>query len=639
MRKEYDSYGGTFYIAELEEKTSKTEYDAGKIDNFDRFCASYRQDPFFMHVKISDELNDLPKETQWFGVRHTDGTYSVFFSMSEGLFRTSFYGKDGRLFISAITGDSGVSDDKFYAYYSISGADFYALAKTAAKSISEKFKTVTLREEKRVPEFSKYFGWCTWDSFYEKVREEDVVKGLESFKAGGFVPKFLILDDGWQDCNSDFSGRGEWKLKGFGANEKFGYTLKNAVKTAKEKYGVQKFFVWHAVMGYWGGVDPTSDAMKKYMPRLSCAEHTDGLKENNPERCKSEHFPFGIIDKDKAFDFYNDYHSHLKREGIDGVKIDVQAAVDAHAEGVGGCVELVKRVRDGLEASVCYNFDGEMINCMSCSNDIIYHVKNTNMMRSSDDFFPTVPESHQRHIVFNAVNSIWMSGFTMCDWDMFQTKHEYALYHAAARAISGGPVYVSDRVDEHDFDLIRALVDDNGEILRAEGVAAPTEDCLFADIEKAPYKIFNKNRYNGVVGVFASGDTKKTAHVSPCDVHGFKKGKYLAYSMREKRAYLIEDESIDVSVKANECDVLTFAEVRDGFAAVGICGKINGGAAVKNILKTDCGIEITVSTSGELVLYSETEAEIYDGKKLLKKGAGIMKVPVDKKNTRIVLKK
>ena len=167
----------------------------------------------------------------------------------------------------------------------------------------------------------------------------------------------------------------------------------------------------------------------------------------------------------------------MKNEGIDGVKIDVQSSVEAHGEKHGGRIQMVESVRSGLEKSVCENFDGEIINCMSCSNDIIYHIKNTNMMRSSNDFFPNNPQSHSIHIFTNAVNSIWMSQFTVCDWDMFQTKHEYALYHASARAISGGPVYVSDRVDEHNFEIIKSLITDDGETLVTETTAMPTEDC------------------------------------------------------------------------------------------------------------------------------------------------------------------
>jgi len=59
-------------------------------------------------------------------------------------------------------------------------------------------KTVTLRKDKKLPDFMKDFGWCTWDSFYFDVGEEKVLNGLKSFSPCGFSPKFLLIDDGWQ---------------------------------------------------------------------------------------------------------------------------------------------------------------------------------------------------------------------------------------------------------------------------------------------------------------------------------------------------------------------------------------------------------------------------------------------------------
>lgn len=37
---------------------------------------------------------------------------------------------------------------------------------------------------------------------------------------------------------------------------------------------------------------------------------------------------------------------------------------------------------------------------------------------------------------------------------MFQTVHEYSSFHAAARCISGGPIYITDVPGKHDIALI-----------------------------------------------------------------------------------------------------------------------------------------------------------------------------------------
>ena len=68
------------------------------------------------------------------------------------------------------------------------------------------------------------------------------------------------------------------------------------------------------------------------------------------------------------------------------------------------------------------------------------------------------------------------------DWDMFHSKHPKAELHAAARAVSGAAVYVSDLPGAHDFALLRRVVLPDGSVLRARLPGRPTRDALFADV-------------------------------------------------------------------------------------------------------------------------------------------------------------
>ena len=614
---EKDKFGGEYISVQFEKAEPRVEFRAEELTDVAGFVCSYRAEPFFMSAMAGEKVDDISKETQWLGIKHTDGTYSVYFSMAFEQYRTSLYGKENALWVVGVTGDDAVSNTEFCAYYKISGENFYALIDAAARSLRDRYDTVRLRTEKPAPDFMDYFGWCTWDSFYDLVKGDDIPVGLENFKEGGFVPKLLILDDGWQTTVDQKLSRGQWKLSNFVANEKFGYGLRETVNIAKEQYGVEKFFVWHAVLGYWGGVSTDAEEMQKYEPVLNEAVHTDELKETGPARWESEKFPFGLIAPEHFGEFYEDYHSYLESEGIDGVKIDVQSSLEGHAQGRGGRIRMNRMMREGLEASVNKHFNGNVINCMSCSNDIIYHVKNSNMMRSSGDFVPNEPESHSAHIFANAIHSLWMSPFTICDWDMFQTSHEFGPFHAAARAISGGPVYVSDRVNEHNFEIIRSLTDAEGKILKPQQIALPTEDCLFRNpnVDKGLYKIFNHNKYNSVVGVFAFDETPHSIEVSPRDIRGTKgeardcmKKQYAAYSYKTKQTYVLgEDDAITVTLGKAEADILTIAEIKDGFAVIGLTEKLNSGGAVKSVDMTANTVAMEVVDKGTLLLYCDKE--------------------------------
>jgi hypothetical protein len=41
--------------------------------------------------------------------------------------------------------------------------------------------------------------------------------------------------------------------------------------------------------------------------------------------------------------------------------------------------------------------------------------------------------------------------------DRFQTVHDYSGFHAAARCVSGGPIYITDVPGKHDFNLISQM--------------------------------------------------------------------------------------------------------------------------------------------------------------------------------------
>jgi len=100
---------------------------------------------------------------------------------------------------------------------------------------------------------------------------------------------------------------------------------------------------------------------------------------------------------------------------------------------------------------------------MSQTPDILFHSQLPQnrlpiLVRNSDDFFPEIPASHPWHIFVNAHNAIFTQHLNVIpDWDMFQTIHEYSGYHAAARCVSGGPIYITDVPGVHDLDLIAQM--------------------------------------------------------------------------------------------------------------------------------------------------------------------------------------
>ena len=348
------------------------------------------------------------------------------------------------------------------------------------------------------------------------------------------------------DANTDFTRR----LRSERANAKFP-DLGAFVRGVKERHGVRYVYCWQNLMGYWGGVGPDSDLGTRLAARLVFPHHTAGLKDAEPEMMwdPATLNGAGVVAPRYSEALYDALHGYLAEAGVDGVKIDGQAMVGAvgNAAGQGGGVALCRAYNGANERSVERRFAGRCINCMCHSSENLFHFRHTAVARASDDFFPRDPASQTSHLVNCAYNGILLGEVVVADWDMFHSLHSHGAMHAAARACSGGPVYVSDKPGRHDAAVLAKVAFGAGSpypgrVLRPRGVARPTRDCLFADPRRdgaSALKVWNVNApgANGVVALFhvqgASWDRAErrfavhddapcalAASVSPGDVPG-----------------------------------------------------------------------------------------------------------------------
>lgn len=119
---------------------------------------------------------------------------------------------------------------------------------------------------------------------------------------------------------------------------------------------------------------------------------------------------------------------------------------------------------------------------MDFETSMTCRMRDTAVVRASDDFYPRNEASSSPHIAACAFNSMFIGALAQPDWDMFHSRHAAAEMHATARAVSGGAVYVSDYPGQHGFDILRRLVLSDGSVLRARFPGRPTRDSLFCDV-------------------------------------------------------------------------------------------------------------------------------------------------------------
>ncbi len=604
---------GVFLRFTAAEPAARHVFALGDLQGIRRFTCCHRYEPFWMTAAAGTRGGEVPVETQYLLAERDDESCVLFVPLVDGGFRAALQGAgESGLELVAESGDPAVVTTEMGGLFIAAGPEPYALMEAAARSVMTRLGTGRLRREKPLPDFVDKFGWCTWDAFYQEVSHDNVRVGLESFAAGGVPPRMLILDDGWQSIHKLPSG--EKRLTAFAANDKFPGDLGPTVAMAKGEFGVESFLVWHALNGYWGGVD--GDALPGYGVRSTARQSSPGITHHRPTIDNWWGPVMGVVPPESIYRFYQDYHRHLRRQGVDGVKVDNQSALESVAHGFGaGRVALMHRYHEALEGSVHTQFRGALINCMSCSNDMLYGALNSTVTRTSTDFWPNKPESHGLHLYVNAQVSAWFGEFIYPDWDMFQSGHAMGAYHAAGRAVGGCPVYVSDKPGAHDLDLLRKLVLPDGSILRAQNPGRPTRDCLFHDPTKEDVllKIFNRNKYGGIMGVFnarydeAAETPPLAGTVRPRDVEGLEGELFAVYAHHAGEMRLLSRDDVwEVTLPPLACEVFTIVSIENGVAPIGLADKFNSAGAITEKGRDAAGAyTVTLRSGGRFVAWTE----------------------------------
>lgn len=294
--------------------------------------------------------------------------------------------------------------------------------------------------------------YCTWNGLGQDLTQDKIFKALDTLKENNIKITNLIIDDNWQSLDNHGESQFKRGWTDFDANkEGFPKGLKYTIFELRDRHpNIQHVAVWHALLGYWGGVSPNGNIAKKYKTKL--VRKREGLIGGT----------ITVVDPDDVQRMYNDFYQFLQQCRIDSVKTDAQFFLDL-LDDAEDRRRFIKAYQDAWTISSLRYFSIKAISCMSQAPQILFHSQlPTNkprvMVRNSDDFFPEIPASHPWHIFTNAHNALFTSHLNVLpDWDMFQTSHPYSSFHAAGRCISGGPIYFTDEPGKHDVELIKQM--------------------------------------------------------------------------------------------------------------------------------------------------------------------------------------
>lgn len=280
---------------------------------------------------------------------------------------------------------------------------------------------------------------------------------------------------------------------------------------------------------------------------------------------------------------------------------------------------LMSSYNNAFHTASTTHFGTKAISCMSQTPPLLFSplyflpTKLPSLLfRNSEDFFPDVASSHTQHIFANAHNSVLTRYLNIIpDWDMFQTSHEYSAFHAAARAVSGGPIYFTDAPGQHDLGLIEEMtaiklkrghdpcapgkhggVKGERIILRPE--VAKTRNVYAGLGERAFLKVGTKTREVAIpmLGIFNVTDSPLSEMLTLGDFEGAEKGEeYIVRSyVSEKISHQVglddKHSLIAIGLGVKGYDILTLfrlsynSTLKLSYAVLGLVDKMAGAAAL-----------------------------------------------------------
>ncbi|KAJ5175227.1 Aldolase-type TIM barrel [Penicillium canariense] len=506
---------------------------------------------------------------------------------------------------------------------------------------------VVLERDPKIQWLADWFDgltYCTWNGLGQDLNEEKIIHALDTLKAHGINIVNLIIDDNWQSLDNEGQSQFKRRWKQFEANPKaFPRGLKQTVETIRRSHpNIGHIAVWHALLGYWGGISPDGDLAQRYK--------TKQVKIKDPAAGGpiAHEVPDGkilAIDPDDVQQFYDDFYSYLTSIGVDSVKADAQFFLDL-LEDPEDRKRFMTSYQDAWSIAMLKHFSSRAISCMSLIPQMIFHSqlppnKPAVPLRNSDDFFPEIPASHPWHVFCNAHNALLTRYLNVLpDWDMFQTSHPYASFHAAARCVSGGPVYITDEPGKHDLTVIDQMtaptVQGNTVILRPS-VIGRTIDIYHDYNEGHVLRVGSYTGWaktgSGLLGLFNIHSAQASCMVSLTDFPGIyddADGQYIIRAHTSGKVTglmqpLAQDSLVSVILEEKGWEILTAYPTRpfrlrggggsnppgEAFthvAILGLLGKMTGAAAVvsSDISMTENGrlrFDVHLKALGTLGIY------------------------------------
>lgn len=472
------------------------------------------------------------------------------------------------------------------------------------------------------PEPFRYLGWCSWEQYRRRINADLLLRAARSIDESSLPVRWLLVDAGFQTTSSQFQLR-SFLPDGKKFPQGWAPLLKRRDSSRSGK--IRWMGLWHCFYGDKGGIDVKND-----------------LGMDSSFIRKGDTYLPGKSMKTTQ-DFYRDFMNSVRgREGkgFDFVKVDYQTEYLKKVKGAGNPARQSVWCSRSLNRAVDSSGLLGMINCMAQGTLHIFNTGTSPVTRCSIDYSLNNLDASRSHLFQSYTNTLLLGQTVWPDHDMFHSSDPVCGdVMALSKALSGGPVYLSDKPEDFQPRRIWPLINRDGKILRplAPAVALP-ESCFIHPLESGSlYGAIAPLNNKCAAVVYYNLNTESTTlsgrlvpsvyEWAPSMMQGTGAAPswnipaegLAAYDWRNRKGVKLPDGGIPLSLPSLRDGVMQdifylLAPIEKGWAVLGNPDKYLSPACVEEgIVRTDGKMTFILKDSASVLVYRKGGHPVVEG--------------------------
>lgn len=606
-----------------------------------------------LHTYVTEDLTNLP-EGGCFALLKTGkgflGLLPLALKDSYGWLRPNDKSDKNLTLCIGNHGTEPLEGEKRVLAWATSDDPYQVFAETfriAASIIPE----LELRERKSFPEPFFYLGWCSWEEYKKKINSDLLTQAIDRINAASIPVRYVLIDDGHQvpvdrdayfkrhaaaatageteqPSSPDLPGSGTYVMRSTVPDkEKFPDGFK-PILDRRQARKISWLGLWFPFCGGMCGIDLENNQTGIPNELLERNAYGGSLPKDDKE--PAEQFMSMLLDGAKGFDFVKLDFMSFAIPFFCGASQWQRALAQPERKPNPNPYRQAWRMNRALEDLL----PEKKLDLMNCNDHAPYNFFNhnfSNTARCSGDYSKGNPVNARAHLFQSYANMPFFGQIVWGDHDMFHSCDELAgRMMAVSKALSGGPVYLSDAPENFVSEHIKPLCYEDGLIPRPLAPAVPLPESLFLEYSTAgvsmeydeanhrPYRVIAPLA-NGAAAVAAyhlsDSDELIAAQVKPDDYrfHTAMMQPYpgpadppeeglVVWDWYAGKAQRLEDDYRFQLEKLND-RLLLLLPIMNGWAVAGRFDKYLGPAAIEILENKNNRLRLRMHESGPLAVW------------------------------------